>query len=130
MTLLKDSGWILRQDPGGTPTWIQNAGFAWVLSLVPLAALCWFGMNNLKTVSPDTGSPIVAFAKITYLYTLAFVPSIARILYLYLPAPTGLGLISMWVAVPLDIVSALLVMKLAAFGTMKENVAKQFKIFK
>jgi NNP family nitrate/nitrite transporter-like MFS transporter len=24
----------LRQDPAGTPTWIQNAGFAWVLSLV------------------------------------------------------------------------------------------------
>ncbi len=129
MTLLKDSGWILGKIPAGTPTWIQNAGFAWVLSLVPLAVLCWFGMNNLKTVSPATGQPLVAFAKITYLYTLAFVPSILG-LYLYLPAPTGLGLISMWVAIPLDIVSALLVMKLAAFGTMKEHVAKQFLIFR
>jgi NNP family nitrate/nitrite transporter-like MFS transporter len=129
MTLLKDSGWLFGKILAGTPTWIQNAGFAWVLSLVPLAALCWFGMNNLKTVSPDTGNPIAAFAKITYLYTLAFVPSIIG-LYLYLPAPTGLGLISMWVAIPLDIVSALLVMKLAAFGTMKENVAKQFAIFR
>jgi NNP family nitrate/nitrite transporter-like MFS transporter len=129
LTLLKDSGWILGKIPAGTPTWIQNAGFAWVLSLVPLAVLCWFGMNNLKTVSPATGNPVVAFAKITYLYTLAFVPSIVG-LYLYLPAPTGVGLISMWVAIPLDIVSALLVMKLAAFGTMKEHVAKQFLIFK
>jgi NNP family nitrate/nitrite transporter-like MFS transporter len=129
MTLLKDSGWILGKITAGTPTWIQNAGFAWVLSLVPLSALCWFGMNNLKTVSPDTGTPIVAFAKITYLYSLAFVPAIA-ILYLYLPAPTGLGLINMWVAVPLDVISALLVMRLAAFGTMKENVAKQFAIFR
>ena len=90
MTLLKDSGWILGKIKAGTPTWIQNAGFAWVLSLVPLSILCWFGMNNLKTVSPDTGNPIVAFAKITYLYTLAFVPAILG-LYLYLPAPTGLG---------------------------------------
>ena len=129
MTLLKDSGWILGKITAGTPTWIQNAGFAWVLSLVPLSALCWFGMNNLKTVSPDTGTPIVAFAKITYLDSLAFVPAIA-ILYLYLPAPTGLGLINMWVAVPLDVISALLVMRLAAFGTMKENVAKQFAIFR
>ena len=129
MTLLKDSGWILGKIKAGTPTWIQNAGFAWVLSLVPLSILCWFGMNNLKTVSPDTGNPIVAFAKITYLYTLAFVPAILG-LYLYLPAPTGLGLISMWVAIPLDIVSALLVMKLAAFGAMKEGVAKQFLIFR
>jgi NNP family nitrate/nitrite transporter-like MFS transporter len=127
-TLIKDSGWILGKIAAGTPTWIQNAGFAWVLSLVPLGALCWFGMNNLKTVSPETGSPIVAFAKITYLYTLAFVPSIFM-LYLYLPAPTGLGLLSMWVAIPLDIVLALLTMRLAAFGTMKEGVAKQFAIF-
>jgi NNP family nitrate/nitrite transporter-like MFS transporter len=129
MALLKDSGWILGKIKAGTPTWIQNAGFAWVLSLVPLAALCWFGMNNLKTVSPDTGNPIVAFAKITYLYTLAFIPAMLG-LYLYLPKPTGLGLISMWVAIPLDVVSALLIMKIAAFGTMKENIAKQFAIFR
>jgi NNP family nitrate/nitrite transporter-like MFS transporter len=129
MTLAKDSGWIFGRIPAGTPTWIQNAGFAWVLSLVPLAIACWFGMNNLKTVSPDTGSPVVAFAKITWLYTLAFIPSILG-LYLYLPKPTGLGLISMWVAIPLDVVSALLIMKLAAFGPMKENVARQFAIFR
>jgi NNP family nitrate/nitrite transporter-like MFS transporter len=128
MQLVKDSGWIFGKIAAGTPTWIQNAGFAWVLSLVPLSLLCWFGMSNLKTVSPDTGSPLVAFAKVTYLYTLAFIPAILG-LYLYLPAPTGLGLISMWVAIPLDIASALLIMRLAAFGTMKENVAKQFEIF-
>ena len=128
-TLLNDSGWIFGKIAAGTPTWIQNAGFAWVLSLVPLAALCWFGMNNLKTISPDSGNPIVAFAKITYLYTLAFLPSIFM-LYLYLPAPTGLGLLNMWVAIPLDIVLALLMMKLAAFGAMKEGVAKQFAIFR
>jgi len=126
--LVKDSGWIFGKIAAGTPTWIQNAGFAWVLSLVPLGALCWWGMNNLKTVTPASGNPLVAFAKITYLYTLAFVPSIFM-LYLYLPAPTGLGLLNMWVAIPLDIVAALLVMKLAAFGAMKENVAKQFEIF-
>jgi NNP family nitrate/nitrite transporter-like MFS transporter len=36
----------------------------------------------------------------------------------------------MWVAIPLDIVSALTVMKFAAFGPMKEGVAKQFQIFR
>jgi len=129
MTLLKDSGWIFGKIPAGTPTWIQNAGFAWVLSLVPLSILCWIGMNNLKSVSPDTGHPIVAFLRITWLYTLAFIPSILG-LYLYLPKPTGLGLISMWVAIPLDIVAALVVMRLAAFGPMKEGVARQFAIFR
>ena len=128
MTLLKDSGWILGKIAAGTPTWIQNAGFAWVLSLVPLSILCWFGMNNLKTVTPETGV-IASFAKITYLYTLAFLPAMLG-LWLYLPKPTGIGLISMWVAIPLDILSALLIMKLAAFGPMKENIAKQFAIFR
>ncbi len=128
-TLMKDSGWIFGKIPAGTPTWIQNAGFAWLLSLVPLSILCWFGMNNLKTVSPDTGNPIVAFAKITWLYTLAFIPSILG-LYLYLPKPTGLGLISMWVAIPLDVIAALTIMRITAFGPMKEGIAKQFAIFR
>ncbi len=129
MILKKDSGWILGKIAAGTPTWVQNAGFAWVISLVPLSIACWWGMNNLKTVSPSARGTISSFAKITYLYTLAFVPAIA-ILYIYLPKPTGLGLINMWVAVSLDIICALLVMKLAAFGPMKENIAKQFEIFK
>ena len=129
MTLLKDSGWIMGKITAGTPTWIQNAGFAWVLSLVPLSILCWFGMNNLNTVSPDTGGVVQAFLKIIWLYTLSFAPAIAG-MYLYLPAPTGLGLLNMWVAMPLIIVVTLFTMKLAAFGTMKENIAKQFEIFR
>jgi NNP family nitrate/nitrite transporter-like MFS transporter len=80
-------------------------------------------------VSPDAGNPIAAFAKVTYLYTLAFIPAIFM-LWLYLPAPTGLGILNMWVAIPLDIILALLMMKLAAFGPMKEGVSKQFAIFR
>jgi nitrate/nitrite transporter NarK len=127
MVLLKDSGWILGKIAAGTPTWIQNAGFAWVLSLVPLAFLGWFGMNNLKTVSPNTGTRSSRSPRSP---TCTRWPS-WRIfgLYLYLPAPTGLGLLNMWVALPLDHRQHLLVMKLAAFGEMKENIAKQFAIF-
>lgn len=129
MTLLKESGWIFGAIPSGTATWIQNAGFAWVLSLVPLSILCWFGMNNLKTISPDTGGPITAFLKIIWLYTLSFIPA-GLGLYLYLPSPSGLGVLNMWLAMPLIIVSTLMVMKITAFGAMKENVAKQFAIFR
>jgi len=128
MTLVKDSGWILGKILAGTPTFIQNAGFAWVLSLVPLAIIAWFGMNNLLPVSPDIGGTLLAFIKVTWLYTLAFVPAIGG-LYLYLPAPTGLGVLNMWLAMPLIIISTLIIMKLAAFGAMKENISKQFAIF-
>jgi NNP family nitrate/nitrite transporter-like MFS transporter len=86
-------------------------------------------MNNLSTVSPHIGGTIPAFLKITWLYTLSFVPAGIG-LYLYLPKPTGLGLLNMWLAVPLIVVSTLLVMKLTAFGTMADNLAKQFAIFR
>jgi NNP family nitrate/nitrite transporter-like MFS transporter len=126
--LVKDSGWIFGKITAGTPTWIQNAGFAWLLSLVPLSVICFFGMNNLTTVSPAIGGTIPAFLKIIWLYTLSFVPA-AFGLYLYLPKPTGLGLLNMWIAMPLIVASTLLVLKLTAFGTMKENITKQFAIF-
>ena len=129
MVLVKDSGWILGKILAGTPTWIQNAGFAWLLSLIPLSVLAYFGMNNLNTVTPDSGGTISAFIKIIWLYTLSFVPA-GLGLYLYLPAPTGLGILNMWIAMPLIVFSTLMVMKLAAFGAMKENIAKQFAIFK
>ena len=129
MTLLKDSGWIFGKIAAGTPTWVQNAGFAWLLSLVPLSILCWFGLNNLLSVSPNIGGTIAAFLKITWLYTLSFVPAIVG-MYLYLPAPTGLGLLNMWAAIALIIISTLFMLKLTAFGTMKEGVAKQFEIFR
>lgn len=128
MTLVKDSGWILGKIAAGTPTWVQNAGFAWLLSLLPLSALCFFGMNNLSSVSPNIGGTIPAFLKIIWLYTLSFLPAGIG-LYLYLPKPTGLGLLSMWLVMPLIIVSTLMLMKFTAFGTMKDNIAKQFAIF-
>ncbi|MCE5180662.1 MAG: antiporter [Betaproteobacteria bacterium] len=128
MTLIKDSGWILGKIKAGTPTFIQNAGFIWAAILIPLVAAAWFGMNNLKPLSPSIGSTLAAFAKIFYLWGLACLVGGVG-LYLYLPAPTGLGLLNMWVALPLIMIATLFLMKLAAFGEMKANIAKQFAIF-
>ncbi len=128
MTLLKESGWIFGAIPPGTPTWIQNAGYTWLISLVPLSVICYFGMNNLTTVSPAIGGTIPAMLKIVWLYTLSFVPA-GLGLYLYLPKPSGLGVLNMWLAMPLIIVSTLMVLKFTAFGPMKESIAKQFAIF-
>ena len=129
MELVKDSGWILGKIKAGTDTYVQNAGFVWLLLLIPMSIFAFFGMNNLLTISQNIGSTIVAFAKVLYLYGLAFLTAGVG-LYLYLPAPTGLGLLNMWVALPLIIVSTLFVMKVAAFGEMKGNISNQFAIFK
>ena len=85
-------------------------------------------MNNLQTVTPNSGGTIAAFLKIIWLYTLSFLPA-GLGLYLYLPKPTGLGILNMWIAMPLIVITTLLVMKLTAFGTMKDNISKQFAIF-
>ena len=129
MTLVKPSGTLIGKIDAGTPTFIQNAGFVWLLLLVPLAFLGWFGMNNLLTVSPHIGSTGAALGRILLLYGVALVTSAVG-LYLYLPAPTGLGLLNMWIAMPLIIVVTLLAMKWVAFGDMKPNLEKQFAIFK
>ena len=126
MTLLKDSGWIFGKDPAGTPPGSRNAGFAW---FCPAGAaghpvLAWH--EQPEDGVADTGSPIVAFAKITWLYTLAFIPSILG-LWLYLPKPTGMGTHEHVGGDPLDIVSAL-PMK-SRLRPDEENVAKQFAIF-
>ncbi|MFO7543593.1 MAG: antiporter [Thiobacillus sp.] len=128
VALAKDSGWIFGKILAGTDTWIQNAGFIWLVFLVPLAFLGFFGMNNLLVISPNIGGTIAGFIKVLWLYGLAFLTAGVG-LYLYLPAPTGLGLLNMWIALPLIIAATLLVMKLAAFGEMKGNIAKQFEIF-
>ena len=130
MTLVKPSGTLIGKIPAGTPTYIQNGGFVWLLLLIPLAFAGWFGMNNLKTVSPAVGSPVAAFSKILLLYGVSMVTAGVG-LYLYLPvASGGLGILNMWVAMPLIILSTLLAMKVVAFGDMKPNLDKQFAIFK
>jgi MFS transporter, NNP family, nitrate/nitrite transporter len=129
MTLTKDSGWLFGKIVAGTPTYIQNAGFIWGALLIPLVVLAWFGMNNLMTISPTYGGTAAAFGKILYLWAIAGGVGLLG-LYFYLPAPVGLGLLNMWVALPLIIVLCVVLMKFAAFGEMKGNIAAQFAIFK
>ena len=129
MVLAKDSGWIMGKILAGTPTFIQNAGFVWAALLLPMVLAAWFGMNNLLPLSPNYGGTAAALGKILYLWGITCVIGVVG-LYLYLPAPSGLGLLNMWVALPLIIVAMVLAMKLAAFGEMKGNIAKQFEIFK
>ncbi|MCU0935296.1 MAG: antiporter [Gammaproteobacteria bacterium] len=128
MTLVKDSGTLIGKIPAGTATWIQNAGYVWVVILIPLVLAAWFGMNNLRPITPDAGHPLAAFGRITGLYLIGFLTAGVG-LYLYLPAPTGLGVVNMWVAMLLIMVSTLLLMR-AVPGKIGANMARQFAIFK
>jgi MFS transporter, NNP family, nitrate/nitrite transporter len=126
--LLKDSGTLIGKITAGTPTYIQNAGFIWVAILIPLVALAWFGMNNLLTITPEPGHPIAAFGKIAGLYLIGFITAGVG-LYLYLPPPTGLGVLNMWIAMVLIIVATLVLLR-ALPGKVGANMARQFSIFR
>jgi NNP family nitrate/nitrite transporter-like MFS transporter len=129
-TLINTSGTLIGKIPAGTETYIQNAGFVWLLFLIPLAFAGWFGMNNLvtKTVTPDPGSPISSFVKISGLLGIGFVTA-ATGLYLMLPPPLGLALLNKWIVLPLVIAATVLLMKYLTRGALQENLKRQYKIF-
>lgn len=131
MILEKTSGTLIGKIAAGSETWIQNGGFVWLVLLIPLAFAGWFGMNNIKTeaVSPDISNPVVSFFKISYLLIIGFVCAGVG-LYLLLPKPTGLGLLSKWIVIPAILVAVLMGMRYLTPATIRTNLARQFLIFK
>jgi len=129
-TLINTSGTLIGKIPEGSQTYIQNAGFIWLVLLIPLAVLGWFGMNNIKTeaVTPNPGKPIAAMMQITLLLLIGLVTAAAG-LYLLLPAPTGIGLLSKWIVLPLVIATTVLSMRYLTTGELKNNLKRQYKIF-
>ncbi|MCC5882756.1 MAG: MFS transporter [Halomonas sp.] len=120
MELQSSSGTLIGRIEAGTPTWIQNAGFIWLVFLVPLAFLGWFGMNNLRPITPNPGTPMQAFGKILGLYGVGIVATVVGI--------ATLQWLGMWVALPVTILLTLGLMRLIP-GEIKPNIQKQFAIF-
>ncbi|RFA29943.1 antiporter [Alkalilimnicola ehrlichii] len=127
MLLERSSGTLIGRIEAGTPTWIQNGGLIWLLFLIPLAFATWFGMNNLKPITPKLPSASAAFGKIIGLYGIGFIAS-AIGLYLYLPAPTGLGVLNVWIMMPL-VIGLTLGLMLLIPGDINSNLKRQYRIF-
>jgi len=128
--LVNTSGTLIGKIPAGSETWIQNSGYVWLLFLIPLAFLGWFGMNNIITeaVTPKPGNPISAFVKISALLSIGLFTAAVG-LYLLLPAPTGSGLLSKWIVLPLVIGATVLLMRYLTRGELQQNLKRQYKIF-
>jgi len=131
MVLENTSGTLIGKIPAGTESYIHNAGYVWLLLLIPLAFAGWFGMNNIRTedVSPHIGSPISAMSRITGLLLIGFFTA-AIGLYIILPAPTGLGAPgwAKWPVIGGILLGTVLLMKQIP-GDIKPNLQRQFKIF-
>lgn len=134
MTLQNTSGTFFARIPAGSETYIQNAGFVWLLALVPLVIIGWFGMNNIRDehVSPNIPNPIGAFGIITGMLLIGFATSVLGI-WLMLPGveggmpSSGLGL-SKWLVLPIVIALTVLGLKLIP-GAVGQNLSRQYKIF-
>ena len=134
MTLQNTSGTFFARIPAGSETYIQNAGFVWLLALVPLVIIGWFGMNNIRDehVSPNIPNPFGAFGIITGMLLIGFATSVLGI-WLMLPGveggmpSSGLGL-SKWLVLPIVIALTVLGLKLIP-GAVGQNLSRQYKIF-
>ena len=140
LTLINTSGTLIGKIPTGSQTWIQNAGFVWLLLLIPLAFLGWFKMNNIvnEKITPDPGHPLAAFAKIAFLLLIGFATA-AIGLFFILPAPTGLAgdnwvikdiLKNKWIILPVVIFLTVFLMKALSPGALKANLKRQYGVFR
>ncbi|PAU82186.1 antiporter [Halovibrio salipaludis] len=131
MVLENGSGTLIGKIPAGSETYIHNAGYLWLLFLIPLAFAGWFGMDNIRTegVSPNIGSPLSAFAKMTGMLLIGFFTAAVG-LYIILPQPVGLGTPD-WVKWPViaGILFATVMLLKQIPGEIKPNLQRQFRIF-
>ncbi len=131
MVLEKASGTVIGTIAAGTQTWIQNSGFAWLITLVPLAFLLWFGTNNLNTeeVTPKLPSAPVSFAIILSMLGIGFLTSVVG-LWLMLPQNangSGFG-IPKEIVIILVLFSTVMLLKLLP-GAIRTSLDRQYKIF-
>jgi NNP family nitrate/nitrite transporter-like MFS transporter len=131
MVLQNTSGTLIGKIPAGTETFIQNAGFVWLLALVPLAFFGWFGLNNIRSteVSPNIPGPIGSFTTIAFMLLIGFVTAIFGLWLLLPEAANGSGF-----GVPKELVLLLVVAStvfLLKFipGQIKSNLSRQYEIF-
>lgn len=131
MVLQSTSGTLIGKIPAGSETYIQNAGFIWLVFLIPLAFAGWFGMNNIRTkdVSPDIPGPIGSFVTISFMLLVGFLTA-AFGLWLMLPESangSGFG-VPKEIVLLIVIASTVFLLKMLP-GKTKPILKRQYQIF-
>jgi NNP family nitrate/nitrite transporter-like MFS transporter len=131
MILEATSGTLIGKIAAGTPTYLHNAGFIWVVILVPIVVAAWFGMNNIVDdhVSPEIGSTPAAFGKIIGMLLIGLVTASAG-LWLMLPENAGGSgwNVSKWIVLPAVIAATVFILKMIP-GAIRKSLDHQYKIF-
>ena len=134
--LQQASGTLIGTIEAGTTTYIQNAGFIWLVLLIPLGYFMWTRMNNIvtETVTPNLGSPLSSMGKISGMLAIGLLTSAAG-LFIILPDSVGgvpgLGAPS-WAKWP--VIAAVLAATVWLLGRIPgdvgTNLERQYRIFK
>ncbi|MDP3980778.1 MAG: NarK/NasA family nitrate transporter [Chlamydiota bacterium] len=125
---LAGSGLPLLEADGektaGTIVYLQNACLIWVPLLLMAVIAAFLGMNNLKSATPGLGNYFSEFIKITILIIFGVISAgLGSFLLIVLK-------INMWIVLPVTVVFSVLLMKFLSPGELKENLNRQFSIFK
>ncbi|WP_461517742.1 MFS transporter [Porticoccus sp.] len=131
MILENTSGTLIGKIPAGSETWIQNAGYIWLVLLIPLAFAGWFGMNNIRSqeVSPDLPNPVASFGMISGMLLIGFITAAVGLWLLLPESANGSGF-----GVPKEIVMVLVIGSTVFWlkmlpGAIGTSLTRQYKIF-
>ncbi len=128
LTLSSTSGTIFKRIAAGSETWLANAGWVWMLWLIPLAYFGWTRMNNIRTeaVSPNIKGPGVSFGRILFLLAIGLLTAAVGLYFiLTFKAYTWVK----WIVLPIVIALTIVLMKALSPGEIKDNLKRQFSIF-
>ena len=131
LILQNTSGTLIGKIPAGSETYIQNAGFIWLVFLIPLAVAGWFGMNNIRDehVSPNISNPLGAFATISFMLLIGMVTAACGLWFMLPESVGGSGMnVSKWIVLPLVIAATVILLKMIP-GQIGRNLTRQYKIF-
>jgi len=131
MILQNTSGTLIGKIPAGSETWIHNAGYIWLVLLIPLALVGWFGMNNIRSqeVSPELPNPVVSFGMIAGMLLIGFITAAVGLWLLLPESANGSGF-----GVPKEIVMVLVIGSTVFWlkmlpGAIRTSLTRQYKIF-
>jgi NNP family nitrate/nitrite transporter-like MFS transporter len=131
MVLKSASGWLFGKIPAGAETYIHNAGYVWLVLLIPLFFMTWTRMNNLVVphVTPNPGSLLGAFARVFAMLLIGLFTAGAGFMLMQPSEAGGFGL-SKWLVIPVIVVATLFLLKLVPAGDLyKQNLSRQYRIF-
>ena len=103
--------------------YIQDAAWVWVPLIMVVVIASFFGMNNLKSATPNLGNYAGEFGK-TILLLVFGVAAAALGAFMLISLK-----INMWIVLPVVVITTLVLMKFLSPGELKGNLDKQFDIF-